>query len=125
MKRDMDLIRAILLRLEESENAHNGTKVLSDLADDRAVSAHLKMLEDAGFLENYEVRPFAGKMLTLRHGWRITWQGHEFIDTVRDPEIWRKTKSGAEKVGSWSMKLLTDIATGFVRAKAQEIGLPV
>ena len=58
-------------------------------------------------------------------GWRITWAGHEFLDTVRDPEIWRKTKNGADQLGSWTIKILADMASGYVRAKAQELGLPL
>lgn len=77
------------------------------------------MLKDAGFLAHEKM--LAGGQF----GWRLTWQGHEFVDEVRDPEIWRKTKEGAEKVGSWSIKLLGELAAGFVRAKAAELGLPL
>ena len=123
MRRDMDLIRSMLLRLEDCDKIRNGPGVLKELADHDTISAHLKMLEDAGFLEHENLQAHGGVQMSL--GWRITWAGHEFLDTVRDPEIWQKTKAGAEKLGSWTIKLLADVATGFVRAKAQEIGLPI
>jgi hypothetical protein len=25
---------------------------------------------------------------------RLTWDGHEFLDAIRDPEVWRRTKEG-------------------------------
>jgi len=124
MKRDMDLVRNILLRLENSDKIRNGAAVLSDLADDSLVQGHLELLEDAGYLEQKNWKPHP-EGVTMRMGWRITWAGHEFLDTVRDPEIWRKTKAGAEKLGSWTIKLLADMATGYVRVKAQELGLPL
>jgi hypothetical protein len=119
----MDLVRSILLRLEESEKIRNGSGILKDLANDDSIRAHLKMLEDAGFLEHANLQAHGGVRMSL--GWRITWAGHEFLDTVRDPEIWRKTKAGADKLGSWTIKLLAEVAAGFVRAKAQELGLPI
>jgi len=124
MKRDMDLVRNMLLRMEESEKIRNGSGILSDLANDVVLNGHLEMLADAGFLEQKNWKPHPDGV-TMRMGWRITWAGHEFIDTVRDPEIWQKTKAGAEKLGSWTIKLLADMATGFIRAKAQELGLPL
>lgn len=117
MKRDMDLIREILLKAEEYPDAIVPTFYTS--ADGITTQAHLTMLKGAGYLDH--VKSLAGG----GYGWRITWAGHEFLDEVRDPEIWSKTKEGAEKVGSWSVKLLGEIATGFVRAKAIEMGLPI
>lgn len=125
MKRDMDLVRSILLRLEESEKIRNDAGVLKDLSDEYAIQGHLEMLQDAGFLEQKNWKPFPNKGFGVRLGWRITWAGHEFLDTVRDPEIWRRTKSGAEKLGSWSIKLLGEMASGFIRMRAQELGLPI
>jgi hypothetical protein len=124
VKRDMDLVRNILLRLEESEKIRNDASVLKDLSDEPAIQAHLEMLQDAGFLEQKNWKPFP-QGAGIRLGWRITWAGHEFLDTVRDPEIWRKTKSGAEKLGSWTIKLLGEMASGFIRMRAQELGLPI
>lgn len=117
MKRDMDLVREILLKAEQHNDAIVPTFYTS--ANKLVTQGHLQMLVDAGYLAH--VKSIAGG----GYGWRLTWAGHEFIDEVRDEEIWRKTKEGAEKVGSWSIKLLGEIASGFVRAKAIEMGLPI
>ncbi|MBD2841317.1 DUF2513 domain-containing protein [Erythrobacter rubeus] len=55
----------------------------------------------------------------------MTWEGHEFLDKVRDPEIWRKTKKGASELNSWGVKLIGEMATGYIRAKATELGIPL
>lgn len=121
MKRDMELIRRMLLTMEESEEtlvrsiAFEGVKRAT-------VQYHFQLLADAGFLEAQEMYL---KDRSLHMGYRLTWAGHEFLGSVRDPEIWAKTKQGAEKVGSWSVKLLADLASGFVRVKAAELGLPL
>jgi hypothetical protein len=30
---------------------------------------------------------------------KLKWRGHEFVDSVRDPAIWMKTKKGALEAG--------------------------
>jgi hypothetical protein len=54
----------------------------------------------------------------------LTWQGHEFLDNVRDPDIWKTTKAGAAKVGSFSIGLVSDLAKAAILAKAQRMGFP-
>ena len=76
--------------------------------------AHLAMLKSGGFVDE----PQRGLV-------RITWEGHEFLDKVRDPEIWKKTKDGASRLNSWGVKLVGELASGYIRAKATELGLPL
>jgi len=117
MKRDMDKVRSLLLALEEREQPYFLTmspELLGGIENPSEMVEYLLMLTSGGLLEEKQ-----------RSTYRLTWKGHEFIDSIRDPEIWRKTKDGATKVGSWSVKLLGDIATGFIRLKAAELGLPL
>lgn len=39
----------------------------------------------------------------------ITWNGHKFLDTVRDPKVWSTTKKIAKKFESVSITLLSNI----------------
>jgi hypothetical protein len=114
VKRDMDTIRSLLLWMEAQNSDMFLMQMLPDLPDRETTMGHAQMIISGGYLD-------ASPQGTLR----VTWAGYEFLDKVRDPDIWRKTKEGAEKVGSWSVKLLADIATGFIRAKAIELGLPI
>ena len=103
MKRDMDLIRELLLKLEAlpiapgrlvSMGPHEPElAVVGYTADD--ISHHLRMLIDAGFL-HVEGRGFNMSGELLFRG--TTWSGHEFIGSTRDREIWQKTKEAAKKV---------------------------
>jgi hypothetical protein len=51
---------------------------------------------------------------------RLTWAGHDFVDAVRDPDIWRKTKNGVEATGSFTFEILRDLAKGFIKTKIKE-----
>ena len=117
MKRDMDKVRSILLALEDMDGPFIATLKAAPLGTTKdwpETVEYLRLLHSAGYIED-----------TGRSTYRMTWAGHEFLETVRDPEIWSKTKEGANKLGSWSIKLLSELAIGFARAKAQELGLPI
>jgi len=51
---------------------------------------------------------------------KITWEGHEFLDSFRDRKIWAKTKGG--DVCGWgvTLDLLSDLAKGFVKKQIEE-----
>lgn len=56
----------------------------------------------------------------------LTWEGHEFLDTVRSPEVWRRTKEAAGKVGGVSITILAEIARATAKAMIKEhLGLGV
>ncbi len=50
----------------------------------------------------------------------LTWEGHDFLDSVRDPKIWAKTKDGALAAGGFTVDLLKDLAKGFVKKQIEE-----
>ncbi len=41
---------------------------------------------------------------------RMTAEGYEFLSTIRDPEVWRRTKESAAKVGGLGLDLFIDLA---------------
>jgi hypothetical protein len=114
MKRNMDTVRELLMFMEEHDAGLFIYQMLPPLPDAETTMEHVQMLISGGLIDQ-----------THQKSLRISWQGHEFLDKVRDPEIWTKTKDKASKLGSWSVKLLGEIASGFIRAKAVELGLPL
>ena len=103
MKRDMDLVRELLLKLE-SWPTGRGDNVIIQPSDPKLseghsvheIDYHLDLLMEAGFITGPRSQPMEGIM--FRH---LSWQGHDFLDSVRDPKIWAKTKKGAEDAGGF------------------------
>ncbi|MBN8815296.1 MAG: DUF2513 domain-containing protein [Sphingomonas sp.] len=117
MKRDMDKVRGVMLALEAKTGPFvltYDTPSMGGTDDGAETVEYIVLLHSGGFLES-----------TQRNVYRLSWAGHEFLDSVRDPEIWRQTKDGAAKIGSWSITLLGELAKGFLRAKAASLGLPI
>ncbi len=122
MQRDMDLVRALLLKLEGLEQGASGIYVYEyqELAVDgyslEQVRYHLDLLREARLVD----QGGSGAMNQFMFR-RLTWAGHDFVDSVRDEEVWQKTRRGALSAGGWSVELIGDLAKGFIRKKAAEL----
>jgi hypothetical protein len=126
MKRDMDLIRSLLLKLESLDIPPGTVTPMSPYEPSLAIDGfngedighHLRMLVSGGFIETGGSRPFGPDgSLVFR---QISWHGHDFLDSVRDPKIWKKTKDGAKAAGGFTVDLLKDLAKGFIRKQIEE-----
>jgi hypothetical protein len=89
LKRDLDLVRRILLRIEESgegAGAARFTDFVEDGYDFASIHYHVRLLKDAGLIEADELVP--------GQWWpeRMTWAGHEFLDVARNEELWNDVK---------------------------------
>lgn len=123
MKRDLGLVRELLLRLEALPMGMYGAVTIDPGDMEIAVEGyseddiayHLSLLQERGLIEVPDSQPMIGIVFT-----RLSWDGHDFLDAVRDPEIWRKTKLGADAVGSFSFELVKQLATGFIKTKIEE-----
>jgi hypothetical protein len=51
---------------------------------------------------------------------RITWNGHDFLDSIRDPRIWDKAKRQVQGAGGFTVDLLKDLAKGLVKKQIEE-----
>lgn len=91
MKRDWELVRVILTKLEEM-NTSNGSLEANDVEGYTAeiVSYHMYIMEEAGLIEATCAKSLSGPMQCWAI--RLTWEGHEFLDKIRTDTMWNKTK---------------------------------
>lgn len=140
MKRDLELLREILLRLEEDDytKIHKITVETFvdplDLSDEKdpfgdprdlspfeqeamRISYHLQLLLDEGFIEATEA-PILGRTYKNFYIKRMTSRGHDYLDSVRSPRLWKSIK---DKLGDLaeSASLATISALGQTIIKNQ------
>ncbi len=133
MKRDMDLARNILLKIEGGqkvfETASTETAAMLGFTPEGAMTreeadqldGHLKLLEQAGFIE-IDARMGGGAVLVDG----LTWNGHEFLNTIRDEEVWSKTKDQAKKAGTGAIEFVWSIAKDVTKSEIKRrIGFDV
>jgi hypothetical protein len=123
MKRDMDIFRELLLRLESYPMEYGSVHHLTGEEPELAVAGatldqirfHLDLLRETGLI----ICPGSQPMLGITFE-RLSWNGFDFLDSVRSSEVWAKTKKGAEAAGGWTVDLLMDLAKGFIRKQIED-----
>jgi len=121
MRRDSDLIRAILLVIEADERSDVLCIPKIEGYDDDAIDCHTRLLVEKGFLNTYFPDRARGQPWVCI---RLTWEGYDFLDNVRDPVVWRAVKRSAKKVGSWSIETLSAVAKAMILSRIDALGLP-
>ena len=119
MKRDMDIIRKVLLAVEEQyvDVAIHDLKV--DDADRKTLAYHCKILHEGGYLSDYKAQ-FAGNEIYSFGVGSLTWEGHEFLDKIRDDSVWTRTKSTiVEKGLPMALDVVKDVATALISRMTQ------
>ena len=116
LNRDMDLIRVILLRVEGDPKLDGTHWEPFDKPDEfpgyslKEVQYHVDLLIESGLLRGNT----KGDVPIVS---QLTWNGHEFLDAIRNPEIWENVKSRLGGLGKVTLKLVMEIATAEIRKK--------
>lgn len=120
VNRDMDLIRELLMRINDDPQFDGRRKFRADTPEELGVpghsmdeiSYHLDLLIEDGFIKG-SINPNIGMPVISR----LTWKGHEFLDDIRDPDVWDKTKERAKGLTSIGFALVWEIAKAEIRKK--------
>lgn len=91
MKRDWDLIRDLLLQIEDLEPGHYYCPRPTEEHSLESVSYHLHLLEQARLLECKEQHRWNGE--PSRVASCLTLQGHDLLDSIRDEDAWQAKKT--------------------------------
>lgn len=117
MKRDLDLIRQILLQAEREPPPRGeipDVEIEGRSAEE--VTQHVRLLEDAGFVKaGYVMGPKASI-------YEITWQGYDYLDSIRDDSVWKRVKDKmAEVGGTVPLEVVKALGTRILK---ERLGLP-
>lgn len=92
MKRNWDTIRELLAKVEEC-TLPTDTVELKDFSEERAaeISYHMALLIEAGLVSGQMLKT-VGMEVNDFFAYQLTWNGHEFLDSIRSDTVWQKTK---------------------------------
>ena len=101
MKRDLDLIRSILIEIESNkeDKTLNSSDFLYLNNDKNTIDYHLYLLNDAGYIDAIDVTCIGHRYPQYLIKW-LTNDGCEYLDTIRDDSVWSKTKDKIYSVGN-------------------------
>lgn len=118
MKRNWDTIRELLTKVEECCSRPVDSVRLASFPTGRdiEISYHMALLIEAGLVNgqiskslNQEVNDFLAR--------RLTWEGHEFLDSIRNDTVWAKTKNAFLDKG---VEMSFDLVKAFAKELIKE-----
>jgi hypothetical protein len=99
MRRNMDLVRQLLLTVEAQESGSATTTLQIDGYSQEEVSYHAYLILQAGLASGTELTTRGSSSPTARLR-SLTWEGHEFLDAAREPGRWQQAKAVIEQVAA-------------------------
>lgn len=118
MKMNMDCIRDILLEAEDFPLEPYGVESLSNSIEkygEECVEYNVLKLIESGLVRGVIEEDLSGIPCVLRIS-DITFQGHEFLNKVRDQKHWTVIKAGFNAVRNYSLDAISAIANGVASA---------
>ena len=119
MKLNHDCIRAILLDVEETSKL-NVFLSLEELLQLKRISKFptdeveysIVKLKEAGYID--VSLSYGNNKLTWVNMGLLTWEGHKFLDNIRDENVWKDTRNILSKFTSTSISIASDIASSVI-----------
>ncbi|WP_418611704.1 DUF2513 domain-containing protein [Klebsiella pasteurii] len=106
MKRDMDLLRRMVLCLQDNSRRRPLTAL--DGVDQRLFNYHALLLVQANIAVG-TVEPVQAGIPMKALLFELTWEGQDFADSIRNDTVWEKAKENVIKpVAGWSFSILKD-----------------
>ena len=109
MKRDFDLARTILLAIEANEDATGHSWIILGKINgysQEQVSYHVKLLDEAGLIEAIDLSTNTGFSWEPK---KLTWHGHDFLESSRNETLWGEAKKRMKQIGSSSFPVLLEV----------------
>ena len=116
MKLNQDCVRSVMLFIE-NKSTFGSFLDLNDFLKaeelknykDEEIKYTLAKLSETNYL-NKKVQFINNEIAEFSTG-SLTWEGHKFLDTIRDNKVWSKTKEITNKFASVSISMVEDIAS--------------
>ena len=113
MRRDLDLVRRILLDLEGRggpQTSSGWSHLVEQGFEVDSIQFHIQLMNDAGLIQADELVP--------GQWWpeRVTWTGYEFLDAARNDALWHEAKRRVERsVGSAPFEIVRELLVSMAR----------
>ena len=93
MRRNLDLVRALLLEVEKNDDPYEPITPKVAGFSELEVSYHIALMEEAGLVV---ARDRSAIGVFYWSATRLTFAGHELLDCVRDETVWNEAKHAVD-----------------------------
>jgi hypothetical protein len=114
----MDFVRDILGKISAAADKPDQGILVEGKSEEDAeiIYYHVELLAQANLLtgrRSSTIGPQRNKWTKLD----LTWEGHDFLDSVRDPDVWQKTKARVAATTGVAFSVIVEIAKGELKKK--------
>ena len=121
MKRDLDLVRKILLACEEEPGTWAPEEFKFDGYTKEQIGFHLHLMGQAGLLRTQD---FANGGSLSAIPIAMTWEGYEFLEAARNEGNWQKVKAAAQTSGGFVLSAMKEVLLKLAAAAlSEQLGL--
>ncbi len=99
MKRDLDLVRKLLIYFYEKPGPEHVQVPEIDGFDELTIRYHLVLLYQAGMLACEPTRSSTSERVISVLAFDLTWEGHEFLEKIRSETIWDEIRTDCQSRG--------------------------
>ena len=122
MKRDLDLVRSILIAVEKAGGPVDANDLVTKGNDYAKVSYHIMLMTNRGLLDLQSFQQDANHDVIDLQVAGITWDGQDYLDAIRDRNVWAKTRKVlADSVSSTTFGVVKQtavmVATGLITSQ--------
>lgn len=121
MKRDIDLVRSILIYVENAADEVDADDMATERWPIEAVAYHVRLMAHHGLVDvSRDARDMNGNTIELTVA-GITWDGQDYLDSIREPKVWGRVKKAlAGTVGSTTLDVVRQTASMVALAMVRE-----
>ncbi|AWW28349.1 MULTISPECIES: DUF2513 domain-containing protein [unclassified Acetobacterium] len=118
MKLNHDCVRDLLLYIED--NLQHGSSlcaqnvILKPYENHDIIYTAVK-LSEANFIEATKMN-YISDLIPVIHIHSLTWDGHKFLDNIRDDRVWADTKEVTADFSSVSLRVIENVAVQIITA---------
>lgn len=118
MKRDMDLVRWLLLEIRDLPADNNIIRNESGEETDE-INEHLYLMQQAGLIEATAIG-LEERFVPLMRPIRLTWAGHELAEAIVSDDRWARLRNKMAQVGGFVLGVAEPLAIEWMK---REVGL--
>lgn len=111
MRRDMELVRSILLSVADSVDGVCIEQLINEKCDKQLVGYHIRIMEEAGLIhasiQAADNDPYYYCTISS-----LTWEGNDYLDAVASENVWNRVRKAlSSSVGSTSFDVIKSVAS--------------
>lgn len=121
MRRDLDLVRSILIYVEDADSEVDAGNMATKRWPIETVAYHVRLMAHHGLIDvSQDIRDMNGSTIELTVA-GITWDGQDYLDSIREPKVWKKVKKIlADTVGSTTLDVVRQTGSMVALAMVRE-----